>query len=98
VLADAISGGATMQLFLVPEDTADAAGSAFDRYRAYLKSSGADVRAEGAPGRESLAAKDPLYGNVHVARTGRFLVGAVRFEDLSAAKGLVGLLAERIGR
>jgi len=35
---------------------------------------------------------------VHVARAGRFLVGAVRFEDLAAAMGLVDLLAERIGR
>lgn len=98
LVADAVSDGASMQLFLVPEDSADAAASALDRYRAYLKASGADVREAGAPGRESLTARDPLYGNVHVARAGRFLVGAVRSGNLTAAKGLVDLLAEGIGR
>jgi hypothetical protein len=96
LVADAVADGGSMQLFLVPEDSVDAASRAFDRYRSYLKTSGADIRATGVPGRESLAAVDPLYGNVHVARSGRFLVGAVRFGDLSAAKKLVDLLTKEI--
>ncbi len=98
LVADAVSDGGTMQLFLVPEDSADAAASALGRYRDYLKSSGADARETGGPGGESMTAADPLYGNVRVSRAGRFLVGAVRVKDPAAAERLVDLLAERIGR
>lgn len=98
LVADAVSDGASMQLFLVPEDSPDAAASAFARYYAYLKASGADARTAGAPGRESLTARDPLYGNVHVARSGRFLVGAVRFMDPAAAERLVDRMAKGLGR
>lgn len=98
LLADAVSEGSPMQLFLVPEDSVDAASAAFERYRSYLKSSGTDARVTGAPGRESLTAADPLYGNVHVAKAGRFLAGAVRFKDPSAAQRLVDRLAGRIRR
>jgi len=98
LVADAVADGEPLQLFLVPEDSLDAASGAFDRYRSYLKASGTETRAAGSPGRESLTAVDPLYGNVHMAQAGRFLVGAVRFRDLSAAKQLVDRLTKKIGR
>ncbi|MDO8944568.1 MAG: hypothetical protein Q7U75_15400 [Desulfobacterales bacterium] len=92
LMADAVLNGEQVQLLLVPEDSGDAASRAFDRYRSYLKSSGADVQAAGIPGRMSLSAVDPLYGNVFVVQAGRFIVGAVRFKDPSAAKQLVDQL------
>jgi len=95
LLADAAADGGTFQVFLVLEDSEDAASGALDRYRAYLKASGAAIRTVGTPDRESLTAADPLYGNVHVARAGRFLAGAVRFNDPSPAERTVGLLRER---
>ena len=97
LMADAVLDGDPLQLFLVPEDTGDAADRAFDRYRSYLETSGKDIRISGARGRKSLAAVDPLYGNVFLAQTGRFLVGAVRFKDPTAAERLVDRLRRGVG-
>ena len=97
LMADAVADGGPMQLFMVPEDSRDAASRSFARYRSYLKDSGTDIPAAGVPGRESLTAVDPLYGNVHIAQEGRFIVGAVRFKDPAAAKRLVDQLRGRVG-
>jgi hypothetical protein len=97
LIADAVVDGDPLQLFLVPEDTGAAATRAFDRYRSYLETSGKDIRLSGAPGRMSLAAVDPLYGNVFLVQTGRFLAGAARFKDSSAAERLVDRLRSKVG-
>lgn len=97
LVADAVLDGETMQLLLVPEDSGEAASRALEAYRSYLKTSGKGLQAAGAPGRMSLAAIDPLYGNVYVVQAGRFLVGAVRFRDPSAARRLVDQMRERVG-
>ena len=97
LVADAVLGGETMQLLLVPEDSGEAASRALEAYRSYLKTSGKGLQAAGAPGRMSLTAVDPLYGNVYLAQAGRFLVGAVRFRDPSAARRLVDEMRGRVG-
>ena len=97
LIADAVLDGEPMQLLLVPEDSAESASRALDAYRSYLKASGKGIRLMGVPGRLSLAAVDPLYGNVYVVQAGRFLVGAVRFKDPHAARRLVDQLRGRVG-
>ncbi len=97
VIADAVLNSDEFQLLLVPEDSSDAASKTFDRYRSYLKASGTGIQVTGIPGRMSLTAVDPLYGNVFMAQAGRFLVGAVRFKDPSAAKQLVDQLRKGVG-
>jgi hypothetical protein len=98
LIADATLDGERMQLFLVPEDSRDAAAQAFDRYLSYLRTSGKDIRVTGVPDRNSLDAVDPLYGNVHVEQEDRFLIGAVRANSASAAKQLVEQLRMHVGR
>jgi len=96
LIADAILEGEQVQVFLVPEDSRDAARGAFDRYRSYLKTSGKDLQVTGMPDRISMNAVDPLYGNVFVEQEGRFLIGAIRIRGDSTAKQLVEQLRRRV--
>jgi hypothetical protein len=97
LMADALLGGEQVQLFLVPEDSREAARTAFVRYRDYLKSSGKELQVTEAPDRASLQGVDPLYGRVIAVQTGRFVIGAVRFTDTAAVQRLVEQLRERTG-
>ena len=85
-----------VQLFLVPEQSPEAARKAFDRYRSYLEASGKNTRVARPGERVSLSAVDPLYGNVFVEQEGRFLVGAIRIKDIPSAKRLVGIVRQRV--
>jgi len=98
LIADAVLGKDEAQVFLVPETTADAASTAFNRYHAYLTTGGGSVRAAGSSGGMSLEAIDPLYGTVVVRQSGRFLAGAVRVKDMPAAKQLVDQVLARTGK
>jgi hypothetical protein len=98
LIADAVLGNDEAQVFLVLETTADAARAAFDRYHAYLKTGGSNVRVAESSNRISLEANDPLYGAVVVQQSGRFLAGAVRVKDRPAAKQLVEQVLARAGR
>jgi len=88
IMADAILEPEQMQVFIVFGDSQDAARKVFEQYRSYLKTSGKDMRVIELPGRLSLNAVDPLYGNVFVEQAGQYLIGAVRFKTVSAAKRL----------
>lgn len=98
LIADAVLGKDEAQVFLVPEANADAARVAFERYHAYLQSEGKGVQVSGAPARMSMEAVDPLYGNVIVQQSGRFLAGAVRVKDRAAAKQVVEQVLARAGK
>jgi hypothetical protein len=97
LIADAILNGEQMQVFLVPEDSREAAAKAFDQYLSYLRTSGKDIRVTGVPDRNSLDAVDPLYGIAYVEQEGRFIIGAIRAKSTSAAKLLVGQLRKHVG-
>ena len=96
IVADATLKDGQVQLFLVPEESPEAARRAFDRYRSYLEASGKNTRVTGPAERVSLSAIDPLYGNVFMEQEGRFLVGAIRIKDIPSAKQLVELLRQRV--
>jgi len=98
IIADALVGKDEAQVFLVPESSPDSARAAFDRYHTALKAGSTGVQVSGSPGRMALEAVDPLYGNVVVQQSGRFLVGAVRVKDRAAAKQLVEQVLVRTGR
>ncbi len=98
LIADAVLGKDEAQVFLVLETTSEAARAAFDRYHAYLKTGGSNVRVAESSGRISLEANDPLYGAVVVQQSGRFLAGAVRIKDRPAAKQLVEQVLALAGR
>ncbi len=97
LIADAVSEGEKMQVFLVPEDSGQTARKAFDQYHAYLKASGRGLQVAGSGGRVSMQAVDPLYGGVFVEQSGRYLAGAVRAQKISAAKKIVGEISRRVG-
>jgi len=97
VIADAVVEGEKLQVFLVPEDSKPAARKAFDQYHGYLQASGGGIQLSGAGERVSLSATDPLYGGVFVEQSGRFLVGAVRAQKISAAKKIVEEISRRVG-
>jgi hypothetical protein len=94
--ADAIFEGAEVKVFVVPEESRDAARKAFDQYRSYLMASGRDMDVTETADRISLSAVDPLYGGVFVEHADRYLIGAVRVKGTPGAKQLVEQLRRRL--
>jgi hypothetical protein len=95
--AEASMNGASAFLFLVPEDTPDAARKTYEEYRSYLAESGKDLKTTGA-GPMALTAKDPLYGGVAVRWYGNYVVGAVRVPTPDEAHKVLDLMRERLAR
>ncbi len=96
IIADASLDNERVQVFVVPEDSQAAAQEVFDRYCSYLKTEGKDFTLIDKPGGKSVKARDPLYGGVFVVQSGRYLIGAVRVKDVSAAEQIVEQLRRRI--
>ena len=96
IVADAILNDEQVQVFLVLENSRQAARKAFDRYGEYLKTSDKNVRITRTPHRISLNAQDPLYGNVVAGQTDRYIFGVVRVKDASGARQLIEKLYKRI--
>ena len=96
IMADALLNDEKVQVFLVLENSTEAAHKAFDRYGQYLKTSDKNVQLARRQHRISLKAPDPLYGNVVVEQAGQFIFGAVRVKDISGAQQLVEKLSKRI--
>jgi hypothetical protein len=96
MIADAMLGSERVQVFVVFENSPDAARKAFDDYRSYLKAEGREMNVTGTTDRTSLTAVDPLYGGVFVEQSGPNLIGAIRMKEASAAKPIVEQLRERL--
>ena len=94
--AEANLNGERAQVFVVFEDSAAAARKAFDQYRASLKEEGRTATLTGKEGRFSLEGNDPLYGKVIVELSGRYLIGAIRMKDVSAARPLIEELKKSV--
>jgi hypothetical protein len=96
LIADAILEGEALKVFIVLEESVNAARKAFDQYREYLKTSGQEVQVTESPDKTSIAAVDPLYKNVYIEHFGRYLIGAVNFKKTSAGKQLMEQLRRRL--
>ncbi len=96
IMADAILKDEKIQVFLVLEDSGEAARKTFDQYGEYLKTAEKNVQIAQMQQRISLKARDPLYGNVVVEQEGRYIFGAVRVKDTSGAQQLIEKLRKRI--
>jgi len=94
--SDVVAGGEGFKVFIVLEDSPEAAGKALDLYAAYLRESGKEVALNGKFGRQILSAADPLYGKILIARNGKYLVGAMRFQDISLAEAVIESLLKRL--
>ena len=94
LMADATSGSGGMQIFIVLDETPDAARKSFNLYLEYLQKSRAEVNLNAASKRTSFEAVDPLYGNVLVEMHGRYLYGAIRIKDISSARHFMEQLRE----
>jgi hypothetical protein len=81
----------------VPEDSVAAAREAFDHYRSYLKAEGKNIQPQGERNYDAIAAVDPLYGEIFVEQSGRYVIGAVRLRKSSSAKKIIEQLRERLG-
>jgi hypothetical protein len=97
IMADALLNDEKLQVFLVLENSPEAAKKAFDHYGQYLKTSGKHVQLDRRQHGVFLKASDPLYGNVVAEQTGQFIFGAVRVKDVSGAQQLVEKLIKRDG-
>lgn len=95
MIADVMIGGERVQIFVVFENSPDAARKAFDDYRSYLKAEGQEMNVTGTTDLISLTAVDPLYRGVFVEQSGPYLIGAIRMKKASAAKPIVEQLRER---
>jgi hypothetical protein len=81
----------------VPEDSVSAARETFDRYSSYLNAEGKNVQLRDGRDYVSISAVDPLYGGVVVQQSGRYIIGAVRLKEPSAAAKLIEQLRARLG-
>jgi hypothetical protein len=91
--ADARMGTERAQVFVVIEDSAATARKAFDLYRAALNT---QVAASTHKDGTFLIATDPLYRGVYIEQADRYLIGAIRLQDPSAAKPVVEAIRGRI--
>ncbi|HUO77498.1 MAG TPA: DUF6599 family protein [Thermodesulfovibrionales bacterium] len=96
LIADAVLEGEALKVFVVSEDSVNAARKAFDQYREYLKASGQKVQVTETPDKTSVTAVDPLYNNIYIEHFGRYLIGAVNLKKTSAGKQLVEQLRRRL--
>ena len=97
LIADAVLDGEQAQVFLVLEQSPEAAREAADQYRSYLKVSGVDVHGDRQQNSIPLSTVDPLYGNVYMGLAGRYVIGAIRFKNVSTARQIVEQVRKRIG-
>jgi hypothetical protein len=98
LIADAKAAGGKFQVFVITEDSPDAAHKAFESYAAYLRSEGKEFRVGHSPGRDVLESVDPLYGKVHVEQEGSRILGAARLQDFSAAVPVLEKVRARLGK
>jgi hypothetical protein len=98
LVAEALLKREAVQIFLVTEESAEAAVRTMAAYGAYLKTSGTEPRMTGDKEQSSLEGVDPLYGKVVAERFGPSIVGAVRVKDAPAARELVGEILRRTNR
>ena len=96
LMGDAVFKGTEVQVIVIPEVSQEAARKTFDQYRSYLKLSDNDIGRNQVKNEVSLKAIDPLYGNVMIIQTGRYLVGAIRVKDLSSIEELLDQIRNRI--
>ncbi|MBI5593371.1 MAG: hypothetical protein HY881_23185 [Deltaproteobacteria bacterium] len=96
IVADAIVNNDQVLVFLVLENSLDAARKAFDQYGEYLKTSEKNVKIAPMQHHISLKASDPLYGDVVVEQAGQYVFGAVRVKDTSGVQQLIEKLYKRI--
>ncbi len=94
LIAGAVAEGEQLKVFLVPEDSPEAARKSFDQYASYLQTSRKDMNVVETSDGISLTAVDPLYGRVFVRHSGRYVVGALG--DISAGKRLVEEMRKRL--
>ena len=98
IIADAMLGDKQVQIFVVSEDSSNAAQEAFDHYRSYLMTEGRELHLSKNPDRTFMEGVDPLYGGVFIEVAGRYIMGAVRIQDSSAVKQLLGQLRKGLSR
>ncbi|HXX80601.1 MAG TPA: DUF6599 family protein [Thermodesulfovibrionales bacterium] len=96
LIADAVLEGAPLKVFMVTEKSVDAARKAFDQYHAYLKTSGHEVQVTETPDKTAMTAVDPLYDNIYIEHSGRYLIGVVNLKIPSMGKQLVEQMRRRI--
>jgi len=86
IMADALAGGTSLQLFLLLRTTAESASHPFERYRSQLAHGKIEHLENGSVFLEGV---DPLYGPVIILKKGGCLAGALKF---SGEKGVRALL------
>jgi hypothetical protein len=96
IIADVKTGDDKFQVFVVFDDSPDAAGRAFESYELYLKSEGMEFRMEPSKGRAVLESTDPLYGRVRIEQDGSRLLGAVRLPGYAAANPVLDRLRTKL--
>lgn len=95
-MADASVNDEQVQVFLVPEESGEAARKVFGQYRAYLRESGKEAQVSDPADSMAMTASDPLYGGVSVQQSGRYLLGVIRAKHPGAAAPLLQALKARL--
>lgn len=94
--ADAIVNGEKVQLFLVLNESLDAARKAFGDCRSYLKKTGEMRQLKKKADQALMRGSDPVHGTIVVEQTGRFVFGVIGSKDQHAENQLIDQLRRRV--
>ena len=96
IVADAGGGGVILQVFMMSAESPETARRTLERYAAFVKSEGITARITQVGGRAVLESADPLYGKIYAEQSGRYLLGAVRVQNVPAAKILIDKMRAKL--
>jgi hypothetical protein len=96
LIADAAVKDEKMQIIAIREDTPADARRTFDQYHTYLKAEAQSIELTESATQRMVMAVDPLYGDVQVMQSDRYVIGTVRVKNNALAKQILEQLRRRI--
>jgi len=92
LVAEVTLDGNSVKVFVILDDSEDAANQSFDRYVKYLKDAGIKPQLSQGERGSTITAQDPLYKGLVLRKSGRFLLGATHVNDPSKVTGFFDTL------
>jgi hypothetical protein len=96
--ADADVNGVTARVFVVLDESPEAAKQTLSAYVNYLKEGGAEPEQKSGLKGTTVSGHDPMYKGIILRQTGRYVIGVTKIPDPSAATPLMERLQEAADR
>lgn len=93
--ADVTVGGQPGRVFVLIENSPEAAKDTAYQYAAYLNEKGGSAELACTPDGPIISGQDPLYKSVETAQTGLYIIGVIGAVDKKAAQELLEVIAKQ---